>query len=297
MLRNLLEEVRRRHLWPIPVVALIVAVATPLLFLKPAPVDAPLASAPAPAAAPAGQLPARAQLTSDASKRAARERSRKADPFQRPASGSSKTTEKKASSDKTATTDAPEPVPVVITNPDGTAPGTPTTPALPSTPTAPIGGGDAPTKVIPQTRPMIVNVRFGARSPAALHPYLPRLQTLNAGGRVVAIFIKYSPARDKAVFAIAPDSLVGGGDIDCRLKDGVCRYVDIPVGKGVQLTVTTSAGTPVTRRLDIVSITPHPDPSVTIGVSPAPVDGPCLLGKLLALSPGDPSLATDACMD
>ncbi len=59
MLRNLLDEVRRRHLWPIPVIALLVAVAAPLLFLKSAPSDAPLASAPAPAAAPAGQLPAR----------------------------------------------------------------------------------------------------------------------------------------------------------------------------------------------------------------------------------------------
>jgi len=294
MLRNLLDEVRRRHLWPIPVIALLVAVAAPLLFLKSAPPDAPLASAPAPAAAPAGQLPARALLaTSDTRKRAARERSRKADPFQGPSSGGSKTAEKKTSSDKKKTDTGPEPVPVVITNPDGTAPATPTTPA---TPTAPIGGGDAPTKVIPETRPMLVNVRFGARIPAPLSPVIPRLQTFNAGGRVVAIFVKYSPTRDKAVFAIAPDSLLSG-DIDCRRKDGVCRYVDIPAGKGVRLTVTTSSGTLVTRRLDVVSINPHPDPSATSGVSPAPVNGPCLLGKLLTLSPGDASLATDACMD
>lgn len=294
MLRNLLDEVRRRHLWPIPVIALLVAVAAPLLFLKSAPSDAPLASAPAPAAAPAGQLPARGLLaTSAARKHAARERSRKADPFQGPSSGASKTSEKKTSSDESKTSTAPEPVPVVITNPDGTAPTTPTTPA---TPTAPIGGDDAPTKVIPDTRPMIVNVRFGVRIPAPLSPVVPRLQTFNAGDRVVAIFVKYSPTRDKAVFAIAPDALLSG-DIDCRRKEGVCRYVDIPVGKGVRLTVTTSAGTPVTRRLDVVSINPHPDPNSTDGVSPAPVNGACLLGKLLALSPGDASLATEACKD
>ncbi len=293
MLRNLLDEVRRRHLWPIPVIAVLVAVAAPLLFLKSAPSDAPLASAPAPAAAPAGQLPARALLaTSDTRKRAARERSRKADPFQGPSSGGVKTAEK-ASSDKKDTSTTPEPVPVVITNPDGTAPATPTTPA---TPTAPIGGGDAPTKVIPQTGPMVVNVRFGARIPAPLSPLVPRLQTFDAGGRIVAIFVKYSPARDKAVFAIAPDSLLSG-DVDCRRKEGVCRYVDIPAGKGVRLTVTTSSGTLVTRRLDVVSIDPLPDASATSGVSPAPANGSCLLGKLLALSPGDASLATDACTD
>ncbi len=206
--------------------------------------------------------------TSAARKHAARERSRKADPFQGPSSGASKTAEKKTSSEKTKTSTAPEPVPVVITNPDGTAPD-PTTPTTPATPAAPIGGDDAPTKVIPETRPMLVNVRFGVRIPAPLHPVIPRLQTLNAGGRVVAIFVKYSPTRDKAVFAIAPDSLLSG-DIDCRRKDGVCRYVDIPAGKGVRLTVTTSAGTPVTRRLDVVSINPHPDPSATDGGEPRP---------------------------
>ncbi len=294
MLRNLLDEIMRRHLWPIPVIALLVAVAAPLLFLKSAPSDAPLASAPAPAAAPAGQLPARALLaTSDTKKRAAREQSRKADPFQGPSSGGSKTAGKKSSSDKEKASTAPEPVPVVITNPDGTAPATPTTPA---TPAAPIGGGDAPTKVIPDTRPMIVSVRFGVRIPAPLSPVVPRLQTFNAGGRVVAIFVKFSPTRDKAVFAIGPDSLLSG-DIDCRRKEGVCRYVDIPAGKGVRLTVTTSSGTLVTRRLDVVSITPDPDPSTTAGASPAPAAGSCLLGKLLALSPGDASLATDACTD
>lgn len=296
MLRNLLHEVMRRHLWPIPVIALLVAVAAPLLFLKSAPSDAPLASAPAPAALPAGKLPARGLLaTSDVEKRAARERSRKADPFQGPSSDTSKTAAKKASSDKKTST-ATEPVPVIITNPDGTAPTTPTTPATPAAPAAPIGGGDAPTKVIPDTRPMIVGVRFGVRIPAALSPVVPRLQTFDAGGRVVAIFVKYSPARDKAVFAIAPDALLDG-DIDCRRKDGVCRYVDIPVGKGVRLTVTTSSGTAVTRRLDVVSINPDSDPSTTSAANPAPANGPCLLGKLLALSPGDASLSTDACTD
>jgi hypothetical protein len=293
MLRNLLDEVRRRHLWPIPVVALLVAVAAPLLFLKSAPPDAPLASAPAPAAAPAGQLPARAVLaTRNARKLAARDRSRKADPFQGPSSGGTTTAAKKASSDKKSTGTAPEPVPVVITNPDGTSPGATTT--TPATPTAPIGDG-APTKVIPPAGPMLVNVRFGASMPAPLHPVIPRLQTFNAGGRVVAIFVKYSPTRDKAVFAIAPDSLLSG-DVDCRRKEGVCRYVDIPAGKGVRLTATTSLGTLVTRRLDVESINPHPDPSATDAVSPAPVNGACLLGKLLTLSPGDASLATDACV-
>jgi hypothetical protein len=59
MLRTLLDEVMRRRLWPIPLVAVLVAVAAPLLFLKSAPQDAPPASLAAPAMAPAGKLPAR----------------------------------------------------------------------------------------------------------------------------------------------------------------------------------------------------------------------------------------------
>ena len=109
MLRNLLDEVVRRRLWPIPLVAVLVAVAAPLLFLKPAPPDAPLASMAAPPVAPAAELPARAQrLLTGSDAGAADERgprSRKSDPFQAPSSRSDSTSASgsdPASTDETA---------------------------------------------------------------------------------------------------------------------------------------------------------------------------------------------------
>ena len=56
MLRSLVDEVVRRRLWPIPLVALLVAIAAPLLFMKSAPPAAPAAPRRPPAAAP-GKLP------------------------------------------------------------------------------------------------------------------------------------------------------------------------------------------------------------------------------------------------
>lgn len=309
MLRSLLGEVMRRHLWPIPAVALIVAVAAPLLFLKSAP-TAPAASTSAPAAPPAGQLPARAKrllATSDAKTSAGRERRRKADPFQaRSWGGGAPATadEKSASSDTAKTSTTADPVPVVITNADGTTPAASTRPAPSTTPgsattpgIAPSPIGDDATKAIPSTATKLVDVRFGERMPAALHRSIPPLQTFVAGGRVVAIFVKYSPARDKAVFAIAPGSLLAG-DIDCRRKGGVCRYVDVPAGKAVRLTATTSLGVLVKRRLDVAHIA-APDPGSEAGAAArtSPADGACLLGKLLTRSTGDASLASDACED
>jgi len=292
MLRNLLDEVIRRRLWPILVVAVLIAVAAPVLFLKPAPSDAPPASAAAPAAAPAGELPARAQrlLTGSDAETAAswRTSSRKSDPFQAPSSHTDTKAAATVAGSKSKQTTATAPGAA----PGGTQPSAASGSApVPTTPQAvpPPIGGDAVS-----TPARAVDVRFGERMPGRLHRGIPRFQTFVADGRIIAMFLKYSPKRDKAVFAIAPGTLIDG-TIECRRKEGLCRYVDIPAGKGVRLITRGSGSTIVIRRLDVVRIVRPAQSDATATASSASAAGTCLLGKLLALGVRDLPPASDAC--
>jgi hypothetical protein len=302
MLRNLISEIRRRHLWPIPVVALLVAIAAPLLFLKPAEQQAPASPADT-VMAPAGQLPARAQRLLDtnnvAAKTAARRPARNAnDPFQAPSHGASVAADASAAdapdAAATTSTSAPaaataptDPVAVVITNSDGIVPDPPKDPA---DPTAPAKTGT--TTVPAATR--AVTTRFGQQYPAPVQHSVARTQTFVSDGHIVAIFVKYSPARDKAVFAIAPSTVVTG-NVVCRRKDGVCRYVDIAVGKHVRLATRAADGTLVSSRLDVMRIDQAPLPDATPAANSAPANGSCLLAKLLTLTTEDEPLSRDAC--
>jgi len=296
MLRNLLSEVMRRHLWPIPVVALLVAVAAPLLFLKSAPPDASDAST-STATAAAGQLPARAQRlldTSDVDQRAARRPARNSsDPFQPPSRGTSPGGRASAAGSDTAgaaakTTSEPAAVGtpkipvIVITNSDGEPQKTP----------AAVTGTERTTPA--STATIAVTTRFGVQFPAAVQRSIPRLQTFVSDDSVVAIFVKYSPARDKAVFAIAPSTDVTG-NVVCRRENDVCRYVDIAVGKHVRLATRASDGTLRSHRLDVVRIDDTSQTGSPGAADSAPANGSCLLAKLLTLTADDPPLARDAC--
>lgn len=308
MLRHLIDELMRRRLWPILALSALVAVATPLLFLKSAPSGAPVAAAPAPAPAPAGELPARAQRLletgSGGEQGAARRPSGRAgDPFQPPSSSAARSSRKKAGarSAKKRRSARTNPIPVVITNADTTKPSTskkaagskpPMTSKAPrvTSPGRPIGDATTTAK-----RARAVDVRFGKRHPGKLHRGIPRLQTFVAGGRVIAVFVKYSPSRDKAVFAIAPSTEVSDGP-ECRRKSDLCRYVDIPAGSHVRLTTLTADGSSVSRRLDVVQIRHTRDAGATAAAAgTAPANGACLLGRLLALTAHDGPLAADAC--
>jgi hypothetical protein len=265
MLRNLVNEIVRRRLWPIPVVAIAVALAAVLLFLKPAPQDA----APSAAVVPAAQadLPARARrllTATDASATKGRRHSRSArDPFREPASGgkasagagAKKSSSKKKAAATSSATKPSDPVPVVITNADGSKPSAPA-----AAPAAAPGAGDASTPAPPaggsSSAPPAVNVRFGALMDSAIQRGIPRLKTFEVGGKIAVVFVKYSPARHKAIFAIDPSTTVRG-DVDCRRIDGLCRYVDIPAGKYARLTFVADDGSRVSRRLDVVRVDGH----------------------------------------
>jgi hypothetical protein len=271
MLREVLDEIVRRRLWPIPAIAIAVALVAPLLFLKSAPQDAPVPGA----AVPSTQLdlPARAQrllTSSDASATVRRRLSRTArDPFRAPAShsrtsGGSSAKKSASSKTKAQASSSPgskptSPVPVIVVTPKGPK-------AKASAPaTAPSGGdssstskgGDGSGTSTPISSTAsgtpTVDMRFGAEKDSPIHREIPRLKTFDVGDKIAVVFVKYSPSRHKAVFAIDPSTTVHG-DVDCRRVDGLCRYVDIPAGKYARLTFVNDDGSRVSRRLDVVRV-------------------------------------------
>ena len=246
MLRNLVDEIVRRRLWPIPLAALAVVVATPLLFLKSAPPQA----APDAAATAQADLPVRAQrlLTStDAGRTSARRLSRSSrDPFQAPASASAKAKKvqlklesgSKKASKKTSSSSKAE-----------SANGSTTTSSQAAT-----GARRSTTRSTPVPTAAVVpsvDVRFGAHKDSPIQRRISRLKTFEVDGEITAMFVKYSTTSRKAIFAINPTTTVGG-DVDCRFVDGLCSYVDIPVGSYARLVFTLSDGSRVSRRLDVV---------------------------------------------
>jgi hypothetical protein len=322
MLRSLVDEVVRRRLWPIPLVAILVAIAAPVLFMKSAPTNAP-ASTDAPAAAPAGKPLPDQGLVEDSDRNAnkAERPARKAqDPFA-PPSGSSSTDSASTSAASTGTgkTSSPQSVPVVIKNSDGT---TSTATITPSTSTTKSNGSTAKTKkttkakstapktttipkiTVPKTttssaastaKITYVDVRFGERMGTMTRYRVPRLQTFRAGGNVAAMFVGYSAIRNAAVFAVAPSTRITG--VTCREVKNVCRYIDLPVGAHARLTLRGADGSVISRRLDVVQVRHLPKvtgskASARMTTLPA---AKCLLNRLLALPLTASSISTDSC--
>jgi hypothetical protein len=302
MFRNLVDEVVRQRLWPIPAVAVVVAVAAPALFLKSAPAVAPIAATAAPTPAVAAKLPARAErllaaTTPEGSLGGATGAAQ--DPFRPPAArhaaahsgaaaaGGSK---KKASTSSGSTSAASptKPVPVVILNADGSAPTS--SPKADSS----SGAGTTKTTTTPSTATPAVDVRFGAVDDGHVHRSVPRLQPYFIHGKLAAVFVKYSPGRHKAVFAVAP-GIVVSGPTKCRREHGVCRYLDIAAGSYAGLAMSVS-GTIAHRRLDVLGIdsTPASVASTATTAKDENVNG-CLLRKLQAQTPTDAPVDRGAC--
>lgn len=314
MLRSLVGEVVTRRLWPIPLAAILVAIAAPLLFMKSAP-DAPVGASP-PAATP-GKLPAPAERLVSTSDKAATPRSkarRKQDPFAPPSSG--KATE--AAAGATAATPAGS-APVVTTPPSGSvvirnSDGSTATMAVPKTsskkatakkktttkkattkkPAPKVTAPKQTTTVAGGETVSYVDVRFGKRKDSMLRYRVPRLQTFRAGGNVAAMFVHYSQTRDVAVFAIAPSTTVAG-DVECRKVKGVCRYVDIPAGSYARLRMRAADGSVISRRLDVVSIRHLSGAEDPMPRATSLETATCLLKGLLKLPASLPSIPVDAC--
>lgn len=303
MIRSLVDEVVRRRLWPIPLAAVIIAIAAPLLFMKSAPSNAPAATA-SPAAATPGSLPSSAATllaTSDKTGTPRHLAKRKSeDPFAPPASAhqattavkAKATTTKKSSKSSSGNSTPAKPIPVIITTSNGTPAKTTTTPQTTTTP--------APPATTPAATPVkavtYVDVRFAQRQDSMIRYRVPRLQTLRADGMVVAMFVRYSQKLQAAVFAIAPSTSVAG-DVQCRKVAGVCRFVDVPAGKYARLRLRAPNGSVISRRLDVVHIrhlplASHPQAShLTTSLTAAT----CLIDHLLTLPAWAPSISVNAC--
>jgi hypothetical protein len=312
MLRNLVDELVRRRLWPIPAVALLVALAAPALFLTSAPAGVPAPIAPAPAGS---ELPARAKsLLAAGDARAARGGGASGsshDPFEPPAShrpraaGSSDKTTTTPSKDKSVDATPTEPIPVIIQSEDGSSPasGAPTAgdPASlgstsggsTSSATSGLRSGGSGSQAAPAGAPAI-DVRFGKSADSPVQPSIAPLQPFFVHGKLAAVFVKYSPSRDKAVFAVSPGVVVTG-PVACRLKDGVC-YLDIPASSYGRLAMLSSDGTIVRRRLDVVRIDDTPaSAGTTAPAATNDAENACLLRKLQTLEFTTVPVDRDAC--
>ena len=309
-MRNLIEEVRNRRVLAFAALGVLVALALPLLFLKSAPEGAPTANTAAPAPPQEAKLPARAArllATSDEGAPAGQAKGSAQDPFSPPASYMAAAAAAAAEGDAAATPAAAQsgspaapaaaggggapdkPVEVVVTNPDST----------PSTSKG--GNADRSRRSKPSrsltARNASVDVRYGAKANTRIRRAIPRQKAFYIHGKLVAVFVKYSPSRKAAVFAVAPGVFVSGA-AKCRSQDGVCRYVDIPSGSHAWLTAALPSRTIVSRRLDVVRIKRRTASSRTRAASAsARRDAACLARKLVAMERGDALLDRDACQD
>lgn len=324
MVRSLVDEVVRRRLWPIPLLALIIAIAAPVLFMKSAPAGAPDGSAAPPVVKP-GELPSGAQklmTTTDKAVVPKRKPTKKGqDPFAPPASGAKPAgaaTAATAATTPAGATSAPA-VPVVINNSDGsttTATVTPstgsapktttsapkattepkaTTPKLDSTPKATAPKSTTPT-VAAARKVTYVDVRFGRKLGTMMRYRIPRLQSFRGAGKVAAMYVGYSRKRKVVVFAIAPSTKVSG-DVQCRTVDSVCRFVDLAPGQYARLTMVDDEGRKISRRLDVVSVRriAETGPAKTAPLATTRVAAVCLMKRLLALGASAPSISADSC--
>jgi hypothetical protein len=282
----------------------LVALALPLLFLKGAPEGTPAADAVTPAAATEAKLPARAArllATTDAGTASGHASGHSQDPFAPPSSyraaiaaaAQATATAGKgapnggAASGAGATT---KPIPVVIKNPGSTTPR-----ASNNAPSS----DDSTAKATPSRKLTAsnasVDVRFGPKADTRIKRSIARQKGFYIHGKLVAMFVKYSPSRHAAVFAVAPGLYITG-DVKCRVGGGACRYIDVPAGEHVWLTYITPNRTIVNRRLDVVRVKRRSAGSSTTATSASTrSEAACLMNKLVGMQSGDALLDRDAC--
>ena len=249
MLRTLLDEMMRRRLLPIAAAAVLVAIIVPLLFLKGSPDDAPSADSAAPAAATPAELPERAArllAATDAGASRGGTKGTAQDPFLPPAAlraalASAATGGKPASAVKsTGSVETKRAPAVAVNNGNSNAPNSPTK--------APASSNSNPSS---GTKTIAVDIRFGAKKDSKLRRSIPRYQAFYIHGKLVAVFMKYSPSKKTAVFAVAPGLHISGPS-KCRIEAGVCKYIDVKPGSYVRITMVTANKAVVSRRLDVV---------------------------------------------
>ena len=308
MLRNLIDEVRNRRMLAFAALGVLVALALPLLFLKGTPVGAPAADTAAPAPATEAKLPARAArlLAATDTGTPGQASGSTQDPFAPPASYRAAVAAAAKGAATVGGTDAAakatggggssstNPIPGVIKNPgSSTQTSTPTPTPTPST------TNDRPARTAPAKSLNAgnagVDIRFGPKAETPIKRAIPRKKGFYIHGKLVAMFVKYSPSRSAAVFAVAPGLHITGA-VKCRVIGGACRYIDVPAGQHVWLTYITPNRTIVNRRLDVVRIQRRSPRSGTTAASASTrSEAACLMQELVGMKLGDALLDRDAC--
>jgi hypothetical protein len=301
MLRNLIDEVRNRRVLAFAALGVLVALALPLMFLKSAPDGAPASDAAAPAAAKEAKLPPRAARllqTTDPGAPGGRAKGSAQDPFAPPASyraaaaaaaskgaagaADSSGAKSAANSPGAASATPTKPIPVVIQD------GSPAKKKQASSRSRSNPSTSSPTR---STRTLTVDIRYGKKKDSPIKRAIPRNQAFYIHGKLVAMYVRYSESRKKAIFAVAPGVHISG-PVSSRVSDNV-RYIDVPAGEHAWLTIVTANRTIVKRRLDVVRARSVSGAKTTNAAASA--ESACLLGKLTAMKPGDRFLDRDAC--
>jgi len=296
MLRNLIDEVRNRRLLAIAALGVLVALALPLLFLKGAPEGAPAADSAGPAPAAEAKLPPRAArllATNDPGAPGGQAKGSAQDPFAPPAayraaaaSAASTGTAAKSSGESSKGTSSgatsTKPIPVVIQN--GSS-------SKKSSNSSNSSNNSNSSTTTTRTRTLTVDIRFGKKKDSPIKRAIPRNKAFYIHGKLVAMFVRYSPSRKKAIFAVAPGLHISG-PASTRVTDNV-RYIDVAAGSHVYLTMFTANRVIVKRRLDVVRARSVSGAKAT--PAGANAEGACLLGKLVAMKSGDRFLDRDAC--
>ena len=193
----------------------------PLLFLKSAPEGAPAANAAAPAAAEAAKLPARAArllATTDPGAPGGQAKGSAQDPFAPPASY--RAAAAAAAQGRCRRRASPRRPPARRErrrrggDADQADPGrhhrtehrrrrTKPNPRRPELEPEPVAAPDA--RATPS-----VDIRFGTKNDTKIRRAIPRQKGFYIHGKLVAVFVKYSPSRKAAVFAVAPGLHISG---------------------------------------------------------------------------------------
>lgn len=233
-LRDLLNDLVERRLWPVALLLVAALVAVPLVLAKPAPnaspvlnTDAPAPTAPSPAA-PADATPAvsLAQAAPDGAPLAGRAK----DPFRQQHV-------------------PPKPSVGGVTPATASSGGGVGTPSDGTTP-PPSGGGQPPTTFVRAT----IDVRFGKTGGTA-HNFkdLARLAPLPNAIHPIAIFLGMRTDHKTAVFLISSD-VHAKGDGRCVPSRKDCEAIELTEGDVEFLDVAQADGRVVEFELDLVKV-------------------------------------------
>ena len=246
-LRNLVNELVERRLWPVALLLVVALVAVPLLLAKPSSSadDDGTSGVPAPAAAAAAaQLPGEPVVSvAPADEPNAPLRGHEKDPFrQQHVPAASTATASSATSSGSPSTGA-----------GGTSGGSGTAPS-------PGGGGSPGGTPAPAPRTYTyasIDVRFGkAGLPLHAHDDVPRLSPLPGPMKPIVVFMGMRADHATAVFLVSTD-VHAQGDGRCVPSKKTCEAIELRRGQTALLDWTDPDGSVAQYELDLVDVTLH----------------------------------------